>query len=191
MPKPKKKISFRSAAEGLALVEGVEISFEIKPDDGDKKKGLFATAKFKVVEHSADPESNGIGFQDTYPLWVEFGEERFLGLACAMFPKGFKEDKDYPMGYFNDKKIQAKLEKQFGGIQFGTLIRHDRQLKKGAKTGSTNENDWMIFAKLGDVLDKEEYKEALKEQGNSGSAAPVTDAGSADAPSTDDGEDGW
>ena len=193
MPKFKKDTDFKNPEPGLYLMEGVEITFDDRSNEDDGKggkKGVLATVKSKTLEGHAD--SLGLNVQDTFPLWTPFGFERFGGLMVCAFPKGFKMEKDYPMGHFNDAKIQNKIQKGFGGIHFGSNVRHDKVLKQGASAGSKEKNDYLIFAKLGSVYDTSEYEELTKKEGKAAKEAPAAsgskgdNAGGGEAASGDD-----
>lgn len=194
MPSFKKKTSFRTASVGLCLIEGVEITFDDrsaqKNDKGDSK-GILAIVKVKTAECIQHPDDVGIPFQDTFPLWTDFGFERFGGLMLSMFPDKFKADKDYPLGFFNDDKVQKKISKGFAGTHFGSDIRIDKVLKQDAKPGSTDDSDYLTFNKLGDVYDKDEYKDASKslKAAANGSGGAGTSGGSATPEGGGSGDD--
>jgi len=193
MPKFNKDADFKPVAQGLALMEGVEVVFEDKSAEkgkDDRPKGLLVKVKCKVVEHVAHPDSNDGHVQESFPLWTDFGFARFGGLMLAMFPQKFDANKDYPLNFFNDKKIQTWISKSFGGMQFGAMIKHDKQLKQGLEKASS-ESDYMIFSKMPTVYDKEEFKEVRAAQGGApASDAPAGDSG-ADAGATAGGDDDW
>lgn len=107
-------------------------------------------------------ENNGMVVFDNFPLYREFGVARFLGFLIKSISL---PNKDYPNNYFDDEKIQKKVEKELKGRLFGGRIRHVPGRREG-----------VVMANIQEYYTKDEFREkktaAGKEAPAPGAEAP-------------------
>jgi len=135
--------------------------FEV-PDEGDylfmvesiefveDEKGLSARVRNVIqdsIQHGGT--SNEMVVFDNFPLYVEFGKKRFLGFLVKSINIPFKK---YPEKYLEDKKVQARIEKELPGSIFGGRVKHVE-----GRRGT--------MANIVEVYTKDEYNKKLKDAG--------------------------
>ncbi len=125
MPRPVTDFDFELPEEGYHIAQVSEINFI------DTEKGLLAKTKSEILD-GEHPENIGQLLFDNFPLYVDVGVMRLLGLLTVTINI---PDKDYPIEYFDDAKIQAKVAAQLTGKAFGCKVKHNK-----TKQGNTMAN---------------------------------------------------
>ena len=166
--KPVYTSSFDLPAEGQCIFQCSEITFI-----DNSEKGLSAKVKSEITD-SEHPENIGMNVSDNFPLAKEFGASRFLGFLVKSI--GLPE-KEYPETYFEDKKIQAKIESKVPGATFGGVIKHTKK-------------DDQTYPNIKEYYTKDEMKKLLSEKDKK---APSKVKTTSEAPAKEEAPagDGW
>lgn len=143
----------------------------VRFDKDEKSGGTICLTNYEIIDCSDVPENVGMSTGEYFGLFEKnekwFGTQLFIGFLH----KVTGDLKDVDGGYFDDVKVQSKIEKMLPDMIFGGSIVHTKDKNDPNK----------VYANVQRYRSKEEYKEASKRTTNStGAGAPAPNA--ADAP---------